>query len=364
MADTTLIPHGLGTLVSEMAKKPRRHTDSDAIPGSERASPVATDSPPLDSVTSYAGSPGIRTPTPNREGFNYSPKPRHEGRTSSPSSPAHYRGSVPGQDISLTPPGLGAMTPGKGLAPHPSHLAPAALALEEAMLSSGLGGKRAAPVETLCRVFPHIKRNVLQLVLQSCGHDLVQAIEQILNTHGASSGGTLTHPATSLSDSLPFSSSSTSGNHLPTSTSFPLGPMGMSAAALGALAIQGQSNGISPPGGFFPQSYLSSGTVPSLGGSATFKSAFSPISAPPAAHLNSIRYSYGTMSGSRAGSMAAALGFPYPPLLPSLALGTGYGYSQLGAASKNLHYAVGCSCCPTKPFSSPTGDKAAGCIGE
>lgn len=354
-----------------VAKKPRRHTDTEIVSGSGRTSPTTADSPPLDSVTSYTGSPTPRTPTPHAEGFSCSPKHRIEARVSPPGSPGHYRRSVTSQDSSITPPSVTPVTPGKGgldhVPPHPSHMAPAALALEEAMLSSGLGGKRAAPLETLSRVFPHIKRNVLQLVLQSCGHDLVQAIEQLLNTHGASAGGAgLSSTPTSLSDSLPFSSTSAGFNPLSTSASFPIGPMGMSAAALGALAMQGQSNGLSPAGGFFTPSYLSSHAAPSLANAASFKSAFSPISAPPAAHLNSIRYSYGTMSGSRAGSMAAAaLGFPYPPLLPGLALGSGYGYSQLSAASKNLHYGVGCSCCPSKPFSSPpAGDKATGCISD
>ena len=366
-----------------MAKKPRRHTDSENTAGSERTSPAAADSPPLDAVTSYGGSPGPRTPTPHGEGFSYSPKPRHEGRLSASTSPAHYRGSAGGQDSSVTPPTFGPVTPGGkgGLelgAGHTSHLTPAALALEEAMLgpgglAPGLVGKRGAPMETLCRIFPHMKRNILQLVLHSCGQDLVQAIEQILNTHGAGSvtgGGALSPAAaaltaaTSMPDSLPFSPASSNANPLAPSTSLPLGAMGMSAAALGALAIQGQGSGLSPPGGFFPPSYLTSATPPSLGSASTFKSAFSPISAPPTAHLNSIRYSYGSMSSSRAGNMAAALGFPYPPLLPGLALGSGYGYGQLSGASKALHYAVGCSCCPAKPFSSSAGDKATGCIGD
>ncbi|KAK3799427.1 hypothetical protein RRG08_009970 [Elysia crispata] len=358
-----------------VTKKPRRHTDGETVPVSERTSPAAADSPPLESVTSFGGSPGARSPTPHTEGPNYSPKSRHDSRLSSPSSPAHYRTSAPSQDTRLTPPTFGLTTSGKPglelLSPHTSHLTPAALALEEAMLGAGtmgtgLGGKRAAPLETLCRVFPHMKRNVLQLVLQSCGHDLVQAIEQILNTHGTSrtpTAAALT-AATSLPESHTFSPPSTNANPLSASTSLPLGGMGMSAAALGALAIQGQGSGLTTPGSFFPQSYLSSVGAPSLGNVATFKSAFSPISAPPAAHLNSIRYSYGTMSGSRAGNMAAALGFPYPPLLPGLSLGSGYGYGHLGGASKSLHYAVGCSCCPAKPFSSSTGDKAAGCIGD
>ncbi|GFO05024.1 doublesex-and mab-3-related transcription factor a2 [Plakobranchus ocellatus] len=356
-----------------VVKKSRRHAESENAPRPGLTSPAPADSPPLESVTSYGGSPEARTPTPHRESFSSSPK-THQKEQLQPSSPTYYRGSIPSLDSALTPPALIPPGTGKGhdhSASHGSHLSSAALALEEAMLASGgltsgLAGKRAAPLETLTRVFPHMKRSVLQLVLQTCGHDLVQAIEQILNTNGASAGG-VPHAMTgsSLPDALPFPSSSSSSNTIPlsTATSLPLSAMGMSAAALGALAMHGQGSGLSAHGGFFPQSYLTSSAGSPLS-TATFKSAFSPISAPPAAHLNSIRYSYGTMPGSRTGNMAAALSFPYPPLLPSLALGSGYGYGQLSGVNKALHYAVGCSCCPGKPFSSPAGDKATGCIGD
>lgn len=40
-------------------------------------------------------------------------------------------------------------------------------------------------IDILTRVFPSHKRSVLELVLQGCGKDVVQAIEQILNNSGA-----------------------------------------------------------------------------------------------------------------------------------------------------------------------------------
>lgn len=196
-----------------------------------------------------------------------------------------------------------------------------ALALEEAMLSSG----KRSPLDMLCRVFPHMKRGVLQLILQGCHNDMVQAIEQVLNNHNTDAGN------------VPVS--------------MPLSSMGV-GAALNALAVS--HVGLSGSG-FFPQSYL----PPTLG-SPAFKSAFSPISSPPTAHLNSIRYTYGP--GARSSPMAA-LAIPYPPLLPSLALGSSYGYGALANANKTLHYTLGCSCCPSKPYSQ-TGEKTAGCIGD
>lgn len=45
----------------------------------------------------------------------------------------------------------------------------------------------AKSVEMLCRIFPHMKRHVLQLILHGCNGDVVQAIDQIFNsqTEGA-----------------------------------------------------------------------------------------------------------------------------------------------------------------------------------
>lgn len=40
--------------------------------------------------------------------------------------------------------------------------------------------RRSSPIELLMRIFPKIKVSVLQLILQSCGNDVVQAIEEVL----------------------------------------------------------------------------------------------------------------------------------------------------------------------------------------
>lgn len=209
------------------------------------------------------------------------------------------------------------------------------MSIEEMMLSSTTSANKRSPLNMLCRVFPHMKRGVLQLILQGCNNDMVQAIEQVLNNHNT---GTVT--------------SDLRTGHSASPISLPLSGIGV-GAALGALQA-----GL-PDTSFFPQAY-----IPPTFGSTPFKSAFSPISSPPTAHLNSIRYTYGSAPVSRANSIPATLAIPYPPLLPSLALSSSYAYGSLSNTNKALHYAIGCSCCPSKPYSSQSGEKTAGCIGD
>ncbi|XP_068563206.1 doublesex- and mab-3-related transcription factor A2 [Cebidichthys violaceus] len=50
---------------------------------------------------------------------------------------------------------------------------------------SSAASRHMNAIDILTRVFPSHKRSVLELVLQGCGKDVVQAIEQILNNNGA-----------------------------------------------------------------------------------------------------------------------------------------------------------------------------------
>ncbi|XP_067662883.1 doublesex- and mab-3-related transcription factor A2-like [Haliotis asinina] len=241
----------------------------------QRLDPVATDS-------------GSAASSPNPDSRPVSPdmadRPKHAGRSPSPTR-------------SISP----------KMSPEPANTAidhvrsdylPKPTADELSFLARAGAGKRP-PIDMMCRIFPHMKRGVLQLILQGCGNDMVQAIEQVLNNHGEQT-------TSALSQTTPTPS-------------------------------------------LFPQSYLSSSlTSPSL------KSAFSPITSPPTAHLNSIRYTYGS------GGRSLALAMPYPPVLP-LGLGSTYGYNGLSSSNKAFHYAM-YPCC-TNP-TTHTAEKTTGCLSD
>ena len=121
--------------------------------------------------------------------------------------------------------------------------------------------KKQDPLELLIKIFPHKKRNVLELVLQGCGGDTVHAIEQVLSTQREEekASNRLAHPG------------------------FPLPP-------------------------FSPHLHNS-----------VFKSAFSPTSSLSAAsHLHALRYGMGGGYVSR--NLAFTL--PYPHFLPGLSVGS------------------------------------------
>lgn len=172
---------------------------------------------------------------------------------------------------------------------------------EEGLLA---GNSKKNPIEMLQRIFPHMKRSVLQLILQGCNGDVVQTIEQVLSNHG-----------TDQSSATSTSSSS-----------------------------------------FMPHPGLVSTMT-----NSSLRSAFSPISTLANAHtLNSMRYAWGSMGGR------GLLAMPYPPVLPGLTLGAAYSnYSGLNSSSngaKPFHYAM-CPCCTTKPFPSSNSEKSS-CIAE
>lgn len=131
---------------------------------------------------------------------------------------------------------------------------------------------RRAPIDVLFCVFPYMKRSVLQLILQGCHGDVVQAIEQVLNNHYADT-------------SLLYSSAP------------PLPPS--------PYALSARPNYSNPS-------------------ADDAKSAFSPLAMGP----NPLSYGYTSASGR-----GLAFALPYPPaLLPNLAT-LSYSYNAMAAAA-------------------------------
>ena len=209
-----------------------------------RASSIATSTPDK--------SEGPRSPHGDPGDVPEEHRPREEGGSSRPPEPRGFR-------------------------PHMKPLSPASLALDPS-------NARRPPLDILARIFPHMKRSVLQLIMQGCNNDLVQAIEQVLNNHSQNASGEGSHTLNAA--------------HAMAARSF------LSSAAV--------ANGTSP----------------------AIKSAFSPITSMPSSVVPSgaIRYPYPPNAAAARGLAAFAMpGYP-PALLPNLA-SMGYSYSAMAAAA-------------------------------
>ena len=175
------------------------------------------------------------------------------------------------------------------------------------MEAASESGVRRAPIDMLARVFPHMKRSVLQLILQGCGGDVVQAIEQVLNNHNDNSS-----PAAGSNTSSSTETSTALVSHRP---------------------------------------YITS-TAPTLNRTSGGKSAFSPFTSLAAAsnQLNPLRYAY------TPNARGLALAMPYPPgFMPNLALGyPGYSAAALASAQKSTGLNPYASLCPCPYGTSPT----------
>lgn len=170
----------------------------------------------------------------------------------------------------------------------------------------------AKSMDMLTRIFPQTKRNILQLVLQGCNGDVVQAIEQILN-----------HPYEQQV------------KHSPT-----------------------QSPAYSAP--LIHQQYY--GTPLD-----SFKSAFTPAgltSLPSVHHYNSLRYALGGAGGL---STRTPFSLPsYSPVLPSMGVTPVYSNTFSGLTSnvtKTCHYPA-CPCGGDKSFTASLMEKTMPCMGE
>lgn len=286
------------------AKRMKRDTPRDSgsqgDDGSKPATPSRADTPssPGGEPPGHCGD-GQHSDTCSSVGAPLSPK--DNSGVQSPSNDSDYAGSVDRRPE----PRPSSPTQSKGLAG-----AMVALAGAEA---GGTGTARRVPIDMLCRVFPHMKRSVLQLILQGCNGDMVQAIEQVLNNHSGEQSPGVNGNSSTMSS-----------------------PEGLSLAA----------------GGVTHRPYMTSASP--VINSNGLKSAFSPITslasaasvAAAAAASNPLRYAYPPAA------RGLALAMPYPPgFMPNLAsLGYGYAAGGLAAAQKGaLPYPL----CPTIPCSYP-----------
>ncbi|XP_041647958.1 doublesex- and mab-3-related transcription factor A2 [Cheilinus undulatus] len=138
---------------------PKSQLSGSATPQQAAGKPASTES---DSA------PGISSPD-GRHGGSGSENGDSESFISSPvSKPLKDGGETPGSVSSLGS-DSGSETDKDEQEPSPSSAA----------------SRHMNAIDILTRVFPSHKRSVLELVLQGCGKDVVQAIEQILNNSGA-----------------------------------------------------------------------------------------------------------------------------------------------------------------------------------
>ena len=234
----------------------------------------------------------------------HQPEPHSPARTETPESPRHSPGdsgrsssrlldlSAGGCSeatdctVSSKSPDSQSMSGDRGCRGSPQAIGHNSLMLHQSRrsppphpLMMSLDGARRAPLEMMNRIFPHMKRSVLQLVLQGCGGDMVQAIEQVLNNHCDQAN----------QQSLPL---------------------------------------IPGPPSYLSTQQLAKGASAAAAAAVGVKSAFSPITSVGSSHAAAAALRYGYPHGARGFTF-----MPYPPgLLPNLA-SMGYNYNAMAAAA-------------------------------
>ncbi|PVD23557.1 hypothetical protein C0Q70_16829 [Pomacea canaliculata] len=149
---------------------------------------------------------------------------------------------------------------------------------------------RRPPIDLLCSLFPY-KRSMLQQILDSCNNDITQALEQVLSLYGDQRG---------LGGSLVAGGG---GGAVVTGSAASAASGGPCAGGLPGSHPPVPSS-LTSPASLFGQTYL---TAPLGSASHAIKSAFSPITVPPTAHLNSIRYTYGAAAAAAAAASGRSM---------------------------------------------------------
>ena len=183
---------------------------------------------------------------------------------------------------------------------------------------------RPQPLEILSKVFPHLKTETMQSVLDKSQGDILLSIESLLNQappHSLHPAASALGAANSAHVAAAAAARSALASSFLSSMTRPGGGLavGGTAPPTPSSTLTPPSLPTLPPSTLTPASYL----TPPLGlAGAGFKSAFSPISQPPTAHLNSIRYMYAAAAAASGRNVL----LPYPQVMPNLS-NRGYGYS-------------------------------------
>lgn len=144
--------------------------------------------------SSVTPQPSSGKPTPSENdtapGIS-SPEGRHAGSGSENGDSESFVGSPvskPLKDGAETPGSVSSLGSDSGSETDKDEQEPSPSAAAAAAAAAAASRQMNA-IDILTRVFPSHKRSVLELVLQGCGKDVVQAIEQILNNSGAHGSG-------------------------------------------------------------------------------------------------------------------------------------------------------------------------------
>ena len=207
----------------------------------------------------------------------------------------------------------------------------------------GSGSNRRSPLELLMRVFPKVGRGILQVVIRNCNGDVVQAIEQVLNSPH--------HTATTSGASKSLNGSSTSH---PIGLNPTAGHGGISTPSSGTDTSYSTNSLLLAHRPYLSAQNVMSGGAPHNAMAPALKSAFSPLpslaahqAVAAAAASNQLRYTYPNTRG-------LALAMPYPPsLMPNLAtLGAAYANYNAMTPQQKLSYSM-CAC----PYGTSPTDK-------